>query len=86
MNTTPKARASLRSHADSAMATPLGGDVELGYMGKRNDDVEESEDVPMINGTIKEHPRRSTRTQVIDILCILLNIASTVTLVFLNKW
>jgi len=77
----------LRSRADSILVPP-SEDVELGSMGKRNDDIEEEENAPMLDEPNKQEdkPHRGLRSQIIDGVCICLNIASTVILVFLNKW
>lgn len=77
--------AGLRARAESI----LNPDVELAHMGKKNDDIEEGEEAPMMsNGSPVSEPQqqKGLRSQIIDGACICLNIASTVLLVFLNKW
>jgi len=60
-----------------APAMPLAEDIEMGkrLLDEEKDAVKDMADVPT-----------GTRKQIIDGACIILNIASTVTLVFLNKW
>ena len=60
-----------------APATPVEEDIE---MGKRLLDEEKD----AVKDTVRV--QGGTRKQIIDGACIVLNIASTVTLVFLNKW
>lgn len=57
-------------------------DLEMSRTGLLKDDVK-NEDKVMDSGN---GGKKGLRTQVIDAACIGLNITSTVTLVFLNKW
>jgi len=72
----------LRARAEIIL-TPIGEDIE---MGKRNDDIIQSEDEPMINNFAPAPAQKGLKNQIIDAASIILNIASTVILVFLNKW
>jgi len=56
-------------------------DIEMSKTGLLADDIEGS----LANGFHKA-PRRSLTSKFVDMACIILNIASTVTLVFLNNW
>jgi hypothetical protein len=62
---------------------------------KREDEDLESSKMGLVDGEIHHEKDKvtgdpvkpqSTKGRIVDMLCILLNIASTVTLVFLNKW
>ncbi|KAG4436869.1 hypothetical protein IFR05_007632 [Cadophora sp. M221] len=62
---------------------------------KREDEDLESSKMGLVDGEIYQDKDKvaeestkpqSTKSRIVDMLCILLNIASTVTLVFLNKW
>lgn len=57
-------------------------DLEMSRTGLLKDDVKD-EDKVMDGGN---EGKKGLRTQILDGACIGLNITSTVTLVFLNKW
>jgi len=58
-----------------------GQDIELSAKLLKDDEKEKPAAV-----AIAAQSPKGFRKQVIDVACILLNIISTVTLVFLNKW
>ena len=57
-------------------------DLEMSKMGLVDGEIYQDKD------KVAEESAKpqSTKSRIVDMLCILLNIASTVTLVFLNKW
>ena len=62
--------------------SPLDEDIEMSKKTLLAEELKEEPSAP------KEHmkPLKGLRSKLVDGACILLNIASTVTLVFLNKW
>lgn len=59
-------------------------DVEAAYEDTDADALQGEKAVPKDEGMMKQ--KKSLQSKMIDLACILLNILSTVCLVFLNKW
>lgn len=68
-------------------ATPLDEDIEMNKMGLLAEEGRDSIDSPPPMPKEGRKPeKRGPWSRVIDGFCIVLNIASTVILVFLNNW
>jgi len=60
------------------VSNELDDDLEMSNTGRLLEDQPVDKDAGL--------PKKGLRKQLVDIFCIILNIASTVTLVFLNNW